>query len=235
MVSPIDQTSPAEANFHHFSLLACELQCKILKHAAEEWITSQNSGCGISHWGFGTHVQIQKTKIYKLPYEDDNFNTDPARMTPRDMAEADRVEASNAVLAARLVLPDLFSVNTLARSVMYDTFVDCREVSYGSVKQNTDLYCEDNLIFGNTSAPDFGVRIQDFRQPGLEDRVIEEYGRLDESYLQFMETIGKMERKERSPGYVMLPGNKNFVHQPVPVCGLPVVLQNYPAGSEHLS
>lgn len=210
----------------------------IFEFAASEWMTGLDS-CfplsRISHHHFGTHVQVEKTKTFYLPHEDDNMNSNPARMSSEDKAKAEKIVAQNAAIAARRVLPELLFVDNLARHVMYDTFIGFRDASDGLVKQNPDLYCEDNLNFGDTSAPDFGVRIQDFRRPGLEERVIEEYERLDESYQQFVEKMGKMEKKERSPGYILLPGNENFVFvlEPQPVCGFAAVLQNYPAGSEH--
>lgn len=212
MDRPNDQLPSVEVTFHQLPYLPVEIQVKVFEQAAEELIVSENSCCKISHWGFGTHVQVQKTKIFLLPYEDDNMNSNLARMSPKDKAAAERVVAYNVTLAARISLPELLFVNTLARSVMYDTLIGWRGASDGPVELDADLYCEDNLLFGDTSAPDFGVKIQDFRRSGLEDRVFEEYERLNESYQQFMETMGKLERRKRSPGYVILPGNKNFAH-----------------------
>ena len=202
--------SARKGDFYFFSKLPTELQYQILQQAANDWIHRYVT-C-VDYWttDFGARVFIIKLDV----------NVD-SRTIRWERERWDYV----------MRFPSLLFVNRESRNVMYDTLLDYK-VAGSSRTQKTVPRGEDIHLFFRSSGghKDFplspaiyGFRIQDFRYPGLAQRVKAEKQRLRQMTEELAQrTIRFLDPEEqelatrqidgRGPdGYVRLPlFNRSF-------------------------
>lgn len=149
---------------------------------------------------FGAHLHVNKSRVEWIVNE-------------RGCSRI--VEHVKSFLA---VLPSMLWVCRLARGVAYDTLIYRRGLSSEEAVWATgplDLYVEG---YYGPCVEDYGLRIQDFRRPGLEDRVAEEEKRIEltkeeakrkeiSPWVNGVLTVGERGGKRGECGFVMLPEN----------------------------
>ena len=165
---PESEYSPAAPTFH-LPRLPLELIIEIFQYAALAWLSSTHAFTPPTHHSFGTHFIVYKTPPYRYISQELTPRSEYVNFAGREIGKIVEIQAHNEALKTRQILPPLLHVNILARGIMYDAILNANRQTWDPpLSPKTALYVEDCL---NPSPPDFGLRIQDFRQPRLSKRV----------------------------------------------------------------
>lgn len=201
-------SSPRKGDFYVFSKLPIELQYQILQQAANDWIHQYVDG--VNYWttDFGARVFLIDIEV-------------DTRMIRMEREHWDYV----------MRFPSLLFVNWESRNIMYDTLLDykvaARSGTQKPVPRGEDIHLFFRSAGGHKDFPlspaTYGFRIQDFRYPGLAQRVMAEKQRLrqmTEELAQYKISFLDPEEQELATreidgggaeGYVRLPlFNKSF-------------------------
>ena len=175
--------------FQPLPRLPPELIIQIFEDAALCWLSSSHAFTSPSHHSFGTHLIVYKTPPLRYISRELRPKSEYVNFAGREICKIAEIQTHNEALKTRRVLPPLLHVDTLARGLMYKAILTANRQAWDlELRPNTALYLEDCLT---PSAPDFGLRIQDFRRPGLEKRISKEASRLAESRQQYIEETKK--------------------------------------------
>lgn len=179
---PKSEYSPAPPTFH-LPRLPLELIIEIFQYAALAWLSSTHAFTPPTH--FSTHLIVHKTPPYRYLSQEITPKSEYVNFAGRKIGKIVEIQAHNEALKTRKILPPLLHVDSLARGLMYDTILNANRQTWDPpLTPKTALYVEDCL---NPSPPDFGLGIQNFRQPRLSKRVAAEDTRLAETHEQYTE------------------------------------------------